>query len=114
MKLQNNLQIVLALSTANSQATIATTCPVSLKASYPTPIVADGWEAQLIVQGLKAPRSVLFDSNGGLLVVQQAAGVVHLQLTDNGSTCLEVSKTTYLINSTLVSGKLYSLLGEHC
>jgi hypothetical protein len=57
----------------------------------------------LVAQGLNSPRSILFDSNGGLLVVQQGYGVVHLAFTDNGGTCLEVAKKTYLINSTAVS-----------
>ena len=109
MKLQNNLHISLALFTILLKAAIAATCSSTLKASYPAPIVADGWDAQLIVQGLKAPRGVLFDSNGGLLVVDQGAGVVHLQFTDNGSACLTVSKTTYLINSTLVSDGLCNM-----
>ena len=83
-------------------AVFAATCSTVLKASYPTPVVSDGWEAQLIVQGLSSPRTILFDSNGGLLVAQQDHGVVHLQFTDNGGSCLEVSKKTFLINSTAV------------
>jgi archaellum component FlaF (FlaF/FlaG flagellin family) len=51
----------------------------------------------------------LFDSNGGLLVVQQGAGIVHLEFTDSGSTCLEVAKKNYLINSTAVSISAISL-----
>jgi glucose/arabinose dehydrogenase len=85
---------------------IAATCSTILKASYPAPIVSDGWQAQLIAQNLSSPRSILFDNNGGLLVVQQGAGVVHLEFTDNGSVCLEVAKKTYLINSTAVSTAL--------
>ena len=88
-----------------SQIARAVNCPTNLKASYPAPVVADGWSAQLIVQGLKSPRSVLFDTAGNLLVVDEGSGIVHLQFTDHGSTCLEVSKTTYLINSTLVSAR---------
>ena len=76
-------------------------CP-TLNAAYPAPVLADGWDAQLIAQNLTLPRSILFDSNGGLLVVQQGAGVVHLDFTDGGGRCLDVSKKTYLINSTSV------------
>lgn len=81
----------------------AASCATTLTASYPAPIVSDGWTAQLIVQNLNQPRSILFDSNGGLLIVQAGAGIVHLELTDHGTTCLEVSKKTFLINSTAVS-----------
>jgi glucose/arabinose dehydrogenase len=102
MKLHFNFCVSAALFVGLFNTAIAATCSTVLKSAYPAPIVSDGWEAQLIVQGLTAPRSILFDSNGGLLVVQQGAGIVHLDFTDNGSTCLEVSKKTYLINSTAV------------
>jgi glucose/arabinose dehydrogenase len=54
----------------------------------------------MIAQNLTSPRSIIFDSNGGLLVVQQGAGIVHLQMADGGGTCLEVARKTYLVNST--------------
>ncbi|KAF4624994.1 hypothetical protein G7Y89_g13175 [Cudoniella acicularis] len=76
----------------------ATTC--NLKASYPAPVASNGWASQLVVQGLTSPRGILFDSSGNLLVVQKGAGIVHLEFDDGGSTCLEVSRKTYLINST--------------
>jgi len=100
MKVRNIMQILLALGIALLDSTLAATASCNLKASYPTPVVSDGWKAQLIVQGLKSPRSVLFDSSGNLLVVQAGAGIVHLEFTDGGSTCLDVAKTTYLVNST--------------
>jgi glucose/arabinose dehydrogenase len=102
MKLHHNLQLSTALLAGFTQTAVAA-CSASLKSSYPTPIVSDGWQAQLIFQDLSKPRSILFDSDGGLLVVQAGAGIVHLEFTDNGSTCLEVSKKTYLVNSTDVS-----------
>lgn len=105
MELHHNLHVSVGLF-ALIPAVFAATCSTVLTASYPAPIVSNGWEAQLIAQGLTAPRSILFDSNGGLLVVQQDAGIVHLEFTDNGSTCLEVSKKTYLINSTAVSTEI--------
>ena len=103
MKLHLKLQITVALIVGCLQTAICATCTTALKSSYPAPVVSDGWQAQLIVQNLTAPRSILFDSDGGLLVVQQGAGIVHLEFTDSGSTCLEVSKKTYLVNSTDVS-----------
>ena len=105
MKLQNSLQITAALLAFFLQRAAAA-CSAALKSSYPTPIVSDGWQAHLIAQDLSSPRSILFDSNGGLLVVQQGHGIVHLEFTDSGSTCLEVSQKTYLINST----EVYTLL----
>jgi glucose/arabinose dehydrogenase len=101
MKLRNNLQIYLAAGSALLYGGQAATC--NLKPSYSAPVVSDGWQAQLVANGLSSPRGVLFDSSGNLLVVQQGAGIVHLQFDDGGSTCLDVSKKTYLINSTGVS-----------
>jgi glucose/arabinose dehydrogenase len=107
-----DLQLSAALFVGFTQ-TAAAACSPALKSSYPTPIVSDGWQAQLIVQGLSKPRSILFDSNGGLLVVQQGAGIVHLEFTDSGSACLEVAKKTYLINSTAVSIATVALADDH-
>lgn len=81
--------------------TTSAACP-DLKASYATPIVADGWTATLIAQNLTDPRSIIFDSNGALLVVESGAGIVHLTLADGGSGCIGIASRTMLINSTLV------------
>lgn len=48
-----------------------------------------------MASGLKSPRSILFDKNGNLLVVQQGNGVVVLTFNENG--CL--GQTTQLINA---------------
>jgi glucose/arabinose dehydrogenase len=101
MKVRNNFQIYLAVVSALLRAARAVTC--TLKPSYAAPVVSNGWQAQLVASGLSSPRGVLFDSSGNLLVVQQGAGIVHLQFDDGGSTCLAVSKKTHLINSTSVS-----------
>jgi glucose/arabinose dehydrogenase len=96
-----NMKVALGLAAQIIQGALAATagCTSRLSSSYPAPIVADGWSFQLVATGLTSPRGILFDSNGGLLVVQQGLGVIHLSLSDNGSTCVEVSKTTNLINS---------------
>ena len=99
MKLQNTVLIV--FWTALLQSSFAANC--NLKPSYPAPIVANGWQAQLVAQGLKSPRSIVFDSNGGLLVVQQGNGIVHLQLTGGGGACFNVAKKTTLIDNSSVS-----------
>ncbi|KAH6678604.1 soluble quino protein glucose/sorbosone dehydrogenase [Halenospora varia] len=75
----------------------AATC--SLKPSS-TPVTAAGWASQLIVQNLRGPRGIIFDSAGNLLVVEQGSGVVHLRFEDGSGTCLDVASKTYLINST--------------
>lgn len=73
-------------------------CSNHLKASYPAPVVADGYNAQLIVAGLSKPRGLLFDSEGALLVVESGVGITHIVLRDDKVTCLGPSKTTRLID----------------
>ena len=75
-------------------------CPVVLTPAYPAPVLAEGWEAQLVVTGLASPRGVAFDSNGALLVVQQGAGVVRITFTDNGGTCLVLNERTTVVSQT--------------
>ncbi len=103
MKVPKNFHIYLSAGSALLHTTQAATC--NLKPSYAAPVVSNGWQAQLVATGLFSPRGIIFDSSGNLLVVQQGAGIIHLEFDDGGSTCLDVSKKTYLINSTSVSGK---------
>lgn len=80
------------------RAASAATC--DLKPSYSTPVTSSGWQAQLIARNLTSPRGIIFDGSGNLLVVQKGAGIVHLAFDDGGSTCLDVKKKTFLVNST--------------
>ncbi|KAK4127301.1 soluble quino protein glucose dehydrogenase [Parathielavia appendiculata] len=82
-------------TTATSSVTQA--CSTVLTPSYPPPVVAPGWKAQLIATGLSRPRSIKFDGNGGLLVIEARKGLTHLAFTDDGDTCLSVKRNTTLI-----------------
>jgi len=85
---------------------VAQSCSVSLTASYPAPSVAPGFSARLVANGLAAPRGIIFDSDGHLLVVEQGSGIVSLTLTDHGGDCLGVSSKVTVINDTSVHGIL--------
>lgn len=78
-------------------------CPGALVPGYAQPVFADGWTGNLIAEGLKRPRGLQVDSLGNLLVVEQGTGIVHLQFTDAGGTCLTLAKQTTLIADTAVS-----------
>lgn len=67
------------------------------------PVVAGGWVAQLVAKDLKSPRSLQWDGNGHLLVVQQGVGIQRLTFKDNGRTCLEVSESKSVVDDTGVS-----------
>lgn len=84
---------------AQSTTSAAGACPTVLTPSYDAPVVGSGWTAQLIATGLDSPRSITFDQNGALLVVQQGSGIVRLTLTDNGGTCLAVNKTSTVVEN---------------
>ena len=96
MKLHTSIAVCGALL----QAAYAQRC--SLRPTYAPPVVADGWEAQLVFDDLDSPRSVLFDSEGGLLVVEQRSGVKHLRIGGNSS-CVNIESETSLIDDDAVS-----------
>lgn len=75
----------------------------TLEVSYPKPTAADGWSYRLVAQDLRKPRGIVFDSEGGLLVIDQGAGLAHFSLEDNGGTCVSVSKKTALMDNEDVS-----------
>lgn len=79
---------VLAIALLVAQG--AAQCP-GLTNSYAT-TMADGYTNQLIATGLKSPRSMVFDKEDNLLVVEQGgAGVRQIKLSDAG--CVASSKT---------------------
>ncbi len=81
-----------------------TRCTKVLVPTYSPPSVASGWTAQLVANGLVKPRSLIFDSAGGLLVVESGKGVSRTTFNDHGGTCLEVNTYNLIINQTSVSG----------
>jgi len=83
--------------TASLQAVSAQSVTCNLEPEYATPVMADGWESRLIVNGLNRPRSILFDTAGALLVVEQRTGITHLRLADGNGTCLSVQEETSLV-----------------
>jgi glucose/arabinose dehydrogenase len=75
-------------------------CATVLTPSYSPPVVAKGWKAQLVATGLTSPRGIKFDTNGGLLVIEQGVGLSRLTFIDNGGTCLSVQS-----NKTVIADK---------
>ena len=59
------------------------------------PVVADGYEARVILNGLKNPRHLVFDGEGNLLVAQQGGvGInrVVLEESADGEVCATSSE----------------------
>ena len=91
---------------------LAQTC-TSLTAQYPASF-AEGYSAKLLINGLKYPRDMKFDTLGNLLVVEQGgAGVRQIKLTDDGTNvCVASSKQ--IIDDASVSSKYPSLMPWSC
>ncbi|KAH9222266.1 soluble quino protein glucose/sorbosone dehydrogenase [Leptodontidium sp. 2 PMI_412] len=85
------------------QVVSAQSVTCNLKPGYAAPVMADGWESRLIVNGLRQPRSILFDTEGALLVVEQQTGIRHLRLADGNGTCLSVQDETTLVQDSALN-----------
>lgn len=69
----------------SSSTASASACASSLAPKNPAPSVASGWRADLVVDGLEGPRGLVFDSEGGLLVVEGGRGVSRIKF--GGEAC---------------------------
>ena len=59
------------------------------------PVVADGYTARVILNGLKNPRHLVFDAEGNLLVAQQGGGCISrvvLEESADGEVCATSSE----------------------
>lgn len=59
--------------------------------------IAAGYAAQVVATGLDAPRSLEFDSQGNLLVLEQSKGLSSHVLRDNGGVCVTIESSKDLI-----------------
>lgn len=92
----------LAVLLGTLMSTALSACPTTLQPAYPAPSLAAGWSAQLIAVDLTKPRTILFDTSGGLLILQQGAGIARIKWTDDGSACLQNPVQTIVVSSTVV------------
>lgn len=90
------------LSAATAVLAQTTQCPDILTPGYNTPLVAAGWQAQLVMGGLTKPRSIEFDDTGALLVVESGKGVTRHTFVDGGGTCLTLERSDLLIDEPTV------------
>ncbi|KAH7085395.1 hypothetical protein BKA63DRAFT_17080 [Paraphoma chrysanthemicola] len=90
----------------------AQTCATINPAQAPT--FASGYSGRVLMNGLRTPRSLVFDKQGNLLTVEQGGyGVRYIQLTDNGGTNVCVKANKQLIaDSALNHGIALSVDGK--
>ncbi|CAG5156862.1 uncharacterized protein ALTATR162_LOCUS4655 [Alternaria atra] len=75
--------------TAKAQSTAATACASPIAPQNGAPSVAPGFRVEVVANGLRNPRGIIFDREGGLLIVEQEHGVSRLRLTGDGA-CVRV------------------------
>ncbi|KAI6778990.1 L-sorbosone dehydrogenase-like protein [Emericellopsis cladophorae] len=105
-----SLLLAAAAATAHAQS-----CSVNdLTVDYPAPEAADGWSYRLVARDLTKPRSILFDSDGHLIVLDAGEGIYRFGIDqDEGGTCLSLGdKETLLENEDLNHGLALSEDGE--
>lgn len=102
--MKNPVKLALAIALyAASAAAQGTACATVLVPAYSPPVVASGWQAQLVVGGLANPRSIQFDSTGALLVVERGKGISRHRFQDDGGTCLSANHSHMLVEMSTVS-----------
>lgn len=103
MARQSAVAAAAALLLTSLAGSASADCSNTLKVSYPAPVAAKGWTYQLVAQNFTKPRGIAFDKDGGLLVIDSGAGLVHLSLKDEGDTCVSVDQRKTLLESKDVS-----------
>lgn len=102
----SSLLLTAALAQAQTPA-----CPNNLRTTYPAPVPADGWHARVVAnKEMKQPRSILFDTEGALLVLDQNVGVLRMTLEDHGGSCVVVKNVTSVVRDENVSALSLSSL----
>jgi hypothetical protein len=79
---------------------IAQSC--GLSNSFPAPLVADGYEAHLIAQGLTRPRGIIFDDKNNLLVVERGVGITSFMVDGSGN-CVNLKNKKIVVSDGTVS-----------
>lgn len=100
------LTIVVAIFTTSSNGQ---TC-ANINPGQGAPVAAAGVQTRVVMNGLRSPRGVVFDTAGNLLVVEQGGGGIrYIKLTDNGGTnvCVASSKTL-IADNTVISIQPFS------
>ncbi|KAK3987116.1 soluble quino protein glucose/sorbosone dehydrogenase [Cladorrhinum sp. PSN332] len=96
--MKNSVALAACLCTAAAVA--QNSCSNVIVPKNGAPVVAPGWQAQLVAGGLTKPRSIQFDSTGALLVVESGKGISRHRFTDNGGTCLSANHSHMIVEQT--------------
>ncbi|KAF9741032.1 hypothetical protein PMIN06_009574 [Paraphaeosphaeria minitans] len=68
----------------SSSTASASACASTIEPKNAAPSVASGWRAEVVTNGLDGPRGIVFDSEGGLLVVEGDKGISRISFEGQG------------------------------
>ncbi|KAJ4380843.1 hypothetical protein N0V86_004205 [Didymella sp. IMI 355093] len=85
MALKRLATLFLIAFTASAQSTASSACSSTIAPQNAAPSVAPGFRVEVVANNLTRPRSIQFDSEGALLVVEQSQGVRRIRLSGDGS-----------------------------
>lgn len=98
------LTILFAIAhTASAQSTATSACSSTIAPQNAAPSVAPGFRVEVVANNLTRPRSIHFDSEGALLVVEQNLGLKRLKLSGDGSCVRQIGDGENVVNNTDVS-----------
>lgn len=88
--------------TANAQSTASLACSSTIAPQNAAPSVAPGFRVEVVANNLIRPRSIQFDSEGALLIVEQRQGVRRLRLTGDGTCVRQDGNVENVVDNTNV------------
>jgi glucose/arabinose dehydrogenase len=108
------ISVLAAAALLLAQAT-AQTC-ANINPANGAPQMAAGYQAKVVMNGLRTPRGIVFDCEGNLLIAEQGGtGVRWVKLQDNGGINVCVGQQKVLIPNGLVCDTWFpSTLLESC
>lgn len=94
--------IVILATLLQSSLAVPQACSVITPAA--TPVFASGYSGRVVVNRLKSPRGIMFDTKDNLLIVEQGGGGIRrITFTDNGGTDICIKSSTQIIKDNTVS-----------
>lgn len=99
-RLATLFSVVLA---ASAQSTAPSACSSTIAPQNAAPSVAPGFRVEVVANNLTRPRSIHFDSEGALLVVEQTRGVRRLRLSGDGGCVRQDGSVENVIDNASVS-----------
>lgn len=96
--------------TASAQSIAPSACASTIAPQNAAPSVAPGFRVEVVANNLTRPRSIQFDSEGALLVVEQSQGVRRIRLSGDGSCVRQNGDVQNVTDNTSVSSPAFAQL----